>query len=196
MEDKILVSYIKELNKGSHSAFNFIYDSYVDSLFSFAYSHTKSKEVAGDIVQDTFLKLWKNRTKVDAKSSLQSLLFTMTYHSLVDAFRKNLNKVELDLYIEYCDLAREELQETVESKIEYDDFVRILTIIKKQLPNRQLEIYRMSREEGKKINEIANELELSEQTVKNQLTSALKRIRNGLIKSNILGLIVIILFHF
>ena len=196
MKDKILISYIKELNKGSHSAFNYIYDSYVDRLFSFAYAHTKSKELAGDVVQETFLKLWKNRTKISIKESLHSYLFAMTYHNLIDVFRKNINKVELDLYIDYCDVLQEEFQDDIESQIQYDDFVRVLNLIKKQLPDRQLEIYRMSREEGKNNQEIAKELNLSEQTVKNQLTTALKKIRGGLVKSNILGIIIFSLSAF
>jgi len=190
MENDILKSYIKELRGGSHKAFNAIYDMYADKLYSFALAHTKSRESAGDIVQETFLRIWTMRESLSVDGSLQSLLFTIANHRLIDMFRKQINKVEMELFIGYKEEANPEERTEVEAKLQYDDFVTTLKLCKKLLTGRQLEIYELSREEGKTIEEISVTLNLSEQTVKNQLTTALKKIRGGLLKTNILYIIL------
>jgi RNA polymerase sigma-70 factor (ECF subfamily) len=190
MENNILKSYIKELRGGSHKAFNAIYDMYADKLYSFALAHTKSQETAGDIVQETFLRLWTMRESLSVDGSLQSLLFTIANHRLIDLFRKQINKTEMELYIGYKEEAGQEENTEAETKLLYDDFVKTLKLCKKLLTGRQLEIYELSREKGKTIEEISETLNLSEQTVKNQLTTALKKIRGGLLKTNILYLLV------
>ncbi len=190
MENNILKSYIKELRGGSHKAFNAIYDMYADKLYSFALAHTKSQETAGDIVQETFLRLWTMRESLSVDGSLQSLLFTIANNRLIDLFRKQINKTEMELYIGYKEEADLEENTEAETKLLYDDFVKTLKLCKKLLTGRQLEIYELSREKGKTIEEISEVLNLSEQTVKNQLTTALKKIRGGLLKTNILYLLL------
>lgn len=190
MENNILKSYIKELRGGSHKAFNAIYNMYADKLYSFALAHTKSQETAGDIVQETFLRLWTVRESLSVDGSLQSFLFTIANHRLIDLFRKQINKTEMELYIGYREEAGQEENTEAETKLLYDDFVKTLKLCKKLLTGRQLEIYELSREKGKTIEEISEALNLSEQTVKNQLTTALKKIRGGLLKTNILYLLL------
>jgi RNA polymerase sigma-70 factor (ECF subfamily) len=191
MEIDILKSYIIELHKGSHKAFNAIYDMYADKLYGFAFVHTKSKELANDIVQDTFLKIWTMRESISMEGSMQSLLYTMSYHKIIDVFRTQINKIEFEDYIEYCEYS-EFGDNAVEKKLYFDDFMKALKMCKNLLPNRQLEIFEMNRENGKTIEEIAVGLRISEQTVKNQLTSALKTLKTELSKYN---LIFVLLFE-
>lgn len=188
METDIIKSYIKELQKGSHKAFNAIYDMYADKLYGFALAHTKSQQMSEDIVQETFLKLWNNRKTISTEGSFQSLLFTISKHKMIDIFRSQISKVEFELYIEYIEDVNSGNNE-IEEKLFYDDFLKALRISKKLLSERQLEIFELSRERGKSIEEIANKLQLSEQTVKNQLTTSLKKIRGQLSKRSILFLI-------
>lgn len=189
MGNDIFKSYIKELSKGSHKAFNAIYEMYADKLYSFVLAHTKSRETASDIVQETFLTLWSMRESLSVEGSLQSLLFTIANNKIIDLFRKQINKAEMELYIGYKEEVGQDEYSGVEAKLLYDDFVRTLKLCKKLLTGRQLEIYELSREKGKTIEEISQTLNLSEQTVKNQLTTSMKKIRSGLLSSNILYLI-------
>ena len=190
MEIDILKVYIKELHKGSHKAFNEIYEMYADKLYGFAFAHTKSRDMAKDIVQDTFLKLWTMRESISTDGSLQSLLFTMSHHKMIDMFRAQINKIEFEDYIEHCENS-DFGDNAIEKKLFYDDFIKSLNICKNQLPLRQLEIFELSRENGKTIEEIALGLRITEQTVKNQLTSAMKTLRTELIKYNLLYLLML-----
>jgi len=189
MEIDILKSYIKELRKGSHKAFNAIYDMYADKLYGFVFAHTKSRELSNDLVQETFLKLWTMRESLSVEGSLQAMLFTMSHNKMIDTFRAQLNKVEFEDYIEFSENA-DLGDNAIEKKIYYDDFLKALKICKSKLPNRQMEIFEMIRENGKSIEEIASELKISEQTVKNQLTSATKTLRTELAKYNLVFLIL------
>lgn len=189
METDIIKSYIKELQKGSHKAFNAIYDMYADKLYGFLMAHTKSQQMSEDIVQDTFLKLWINRKTLSTDGSLQSFLFTISKHKMIDLFRSQINKVEFELYVEYIDEKSFE-DSDIEKKLFYDDFLKSLKLSKKLLSERQLEIFELSREKGKSIEEISNKLQISEQTVKNQLTTSLKKIRIQLSKKSVLFLII------
>ena len=189
MEVDILKSYIKELRNGSHKAFNAIYDMYADKLYGFVFAHTKSREIANDLVQETFLKLWTMRESLSLDGSLQAMLFTMSHHKMIDTFRAQINKVEFDDYIEFMENA-DLGDNAIEKKIYYDDFLKALKLCKNLLPHRQMEIFEMSRENGKNIEEIASELKISEQTVKNQLTSAMKTLRTELVKYNLIFLVI------
>ncbi len=189
MENDIIKSYIKELQNGSHKAFNVIYDMYADKLYGFLLAHTKSPQISEDIVQETFLKLWINRKSISVEGSLQSLLFTISRHKMIDSFRSQINKVEFELYIDYIDEKSFE-DDGIESKLFYDDFLKALKLSKKLLTEGQLEIFERNKEKGETIEEIASSLQISEQTVKNQLTTAMKKIRSQLSKKSILFLII------
>jgi len=189
METDIIKSYIKELQKGSHKAFNVIYDMYADKLYGFLLAHTKSRQMSEDIVQDTFLKLWINRKTLSTDGSLQSFLYTISKHEMIDLFRSQINKVEFELYVEYIDEKKLDYND-IEKKLFYDDFLKALKLSKKLLSEKQLEIFELSKEKGKSIEEIATQLQISEQTVKNHLTTSLKKIRTQLSNMNILFLII------
>lgn len=186
IESDIIQSYIKELQKGSHKAFNAIYDMYADKLYGFAMLHTKSQQISEDIVQDTFLKLWKNRKTISTEGSLQALLFTISKHKIIDQFRSQINKVEFVFYIEYLEEINNAFEENdIEKKLYYDDFLKALKLSKKLLSERQLEIFELSKEKGQSIAEIAEKLNLAEQTVKNQLTASMKKVRNQILKQKV-----------
>ena len=130
------------------------------------------------------------RESISTDGSLQSLLFTMSHHKMIDMFRAQINKIEFEDYIEHCENS-DFGDNAIEKKLFYDDFIKSLNICKNQLPLRQLEIFELSRENGKTIEEIALGLRITEQTVKNQLTSAMKTLRTELIKYNLLYLLML-----
>lgn len=175
--------YLKELKKGSYIAFNEIYDLYADSLYGFVLLHTKSPSIAEDIVQDTFLKIWKIRENLKEEGSFKSLLFTIANHLIIDAFRLQINKPIFEDYIRHYE--NEGFAENLlEERISYDDFIEKLAHAKRQLTKGQLTIFEMSKEKGLSIPEIATLLNISKQTVKNQLTMSLKILRTELVKYN------------
>lgn len=185
MKNNIIQSYIAGLKKGSNEVYNIIYDIYADRLYHFVLLHTKSHDISKDILQETFIKLWEIRETLQEDHSLQSLLFTISKNKIIDHFRSQINKVEFEDYIAYKENSRF-AENDVEQDLYYDEFIQVLTICKRLLPERQLELFELSKEQGLSISEIALKLGISEQTVKNQLTTALKTLRKEISKYNIL----------
>ena len=93
---------------------------------------------------------------------------------LVNAYRKVINSPVYEDYMDYLDHYN---STTADSQLEYDDFVRQLNQMLAKLPKTQQEIIRLSKLEMLNNQEIAEKLNYSEQTVKNQLSMGLKQLR-------------------
>lgn len=176
---------IEKLNKGSYEAFDELYSLYADSLYGFALLHTRSRVQAEDIVSDTFLKVWNMRASISPAGSFKAMLFTIAKNQMIDVFRKQINRPEFEEYILFCE-HENLLDNTSEEKIYYDDLIGKLAVAKQKLTPSQRKTFELSREEGLTGSEIALLLNLSEQTVKNHLTAALKILRAELRKYNYL----------
>lgn len=175
---------VKELRRGSYKAFTRVYDAFADQLYGFVLKHLKNSVLAKDIVQDIFLRLWDNRERIDSGGNLRSFIFTIAKHQIIDHFRKQVNQSQFEDFIEYQERYAEDL--SPEDVLLYDEFQQQVKKSKKSLSRREYEIYELSRERNLPIKQISVQLDLSEQTVKNYLTSALKKLREDLIKYNLL----------
>ena len=175
---------IKELRNGSYQAFTQIYEAYADRLYSFVLKQLKNRSLTQDIVQDTFLRLWDNRSQLNSFGNLQAFIFTIAKHQVIDYFRKQVNELQFEDFMEYCENQATDV--SPEDILLYDEFLQQLQQSKKVLSQRELEIYELCREKHIPIKQIAEQLDLSEQTVKNYLTSALKILRSEMMKYNIL----------
>lgn len=175
---------VKELRRGSYKAFAQVYETFADQLYGFVLKNLKNRLLAQDIVQDTFLRLWDNRERLQDDGNLQSFIFTIAKHQIIDHFRKQVNQLQFEDYIAYNEQQAEGL--SPEDILLYDEFQQQLKESKKNLSRRESEIYELSREKNLPIKQISAQLNLSEQTVKNYLTSALKVLREDLLKYNFL----------
>lgn len=184
-EKSIHCETIKKLQEGSYEAFDTLYNVYADSLYGFALLHTKSTVQAEDIVQDTFLKLWNMRESLSVEGSFKSMLFTIAKNHVIDIFRQQVNRANFEDYIAFCE-DENLLDNTSVEKVYYNDFLEKLAIAKQKLTLAQRNIFELSREEGMSNTEIAAASNLSEQTVKNHLSAALKVLRVELGKYNFL----------
>lgn len=172
--------YISALKGGSYEAFSVLYKKYADMLYSFALTHSKNQSVAQDIVQDTFMRLWKNRESLQTDGNIKALLFTIARNRLIDCFRQQLHQVSFEEYMTFCE--QRAISSSPEEKIYFDEFMERYQRCKTQLSGRESEIFEMSREQNIPINLIAETLNLSPQTVKNYITSVLKIFRHNLQK--------------
>lgn len=162
------------LRNDSIKSFDEIYELYARRLYSFCLKYTKRKESAEEIMEDTFIWLWRNRKTLDALSSIKSILFLRAKHYLINAYRKVVNSPTYEDYMDYLD---HHSSESPDSILEYEDFLRQVNKLLDQLPRTQQDIIRLSKIEMLSNQEIAHRLNYSEQTVKNQLSLGLKQLR-------------------
>lgn len=168
---------IQSLKNGSYKAFDRIYQMYAKRLFAYSLQFTKSQEESEEIVQDVFVRLWTNRSKIRQEETLRSLLFIMTKHYLINAFHTKVNQPEYEEYVHY----RNEFSVDDTSRhLEYEEFLVKFHAILKALPETQQKVITLSKMKQLTNKEIAEKLSLSEQTVKNQLSLGLKILKERL----------------
>jgi RNA polymerase sigma-70 factor (ECF subfamily) len=154
--------------------FDAIYVAYYPRMIRFAKEYVLMEEDAENIVQDIFVLLWEKRDVLEIKVSLVPYLFTLLRNKCLDFLRHKT--VEEDFNKEYAvrQMALEQLNYAFSSDEEIE---KLLSDAIRSLPERCREIFIKSRVEGKKYEEIANELNLSVHTIETQMSIALKKLR-------------------
>lgn len=167
------------LKQGDQAAYREIFSRYNKLLYSHTYNKLRNREEAKDIVQDVFYSLWANREKSVPQNNLIGYLFIATRYKIADLLSrqqvKNKHLVSLqefiDLAPEYSDhlVRKNQLRDIIEEEIS-------------ALPPRMQQVLRLSRFEQLSHKEIAEKLNISEETSKDQVKKALKilRVRLGL----------------
>lgn len=145
-----------------------------DDLSGFVCSYVRDEEVARDIVHDAFMTIWNNRMHLDASQSLRSYLFTLARNYALNFLRHQ--KVERH---NEENIARI-LSEFEEEMDEYETSLGHLQEKLNELPEKQREVLEKCFVEGKMYKEIAEELDISVNTVKTHLKRALKFLRGEL----------------
>lgn len=191
MSDKTETDLIIDLQKGSVKAFNAIYELYARRLYRFVWKYTKSRQNAEEIVEDTFVWVWNNRDSIKQEPSLKPLLFLKTKHLLINAYRKVVNSPIYEDYMDYLDHNGNDT--AADSPMEYDEFMKQLDECISQLPKAQQQIIRLSKFEQLANKDIAEQLNYSEQTVKNQLSMGLKQLKSLLQKKGNYLLILLLI---
>ncbi|HWZ14654.1 MAG TPA: RNA polymerase sigma-70 factor [Mucilaginibacter sp.] len=185
LSDEELVSLLKQEKL---VAFREIYKRYWKNLYGAAYKRLKSKELAEEIVQELFTNLWVKRQTIQIKTALAGYLFTAVSHYIIDHYRKELVKTR---YTEALKIAYKETDHSTEETILLHDLTNTIESEINQLPDRCRSVYELSRKEYKSNKEIALHLGISEKTVENHLTKALKKLRIGLAHYMMLALFLL-----
>jgi RNA polymerase sigma-70 factor (family 1) len=172
------------LREDELNAFKELYKRYWKKLYGAAYKRLKSKELSEEIVQELFTNLWFKRQSIHINHGVASYLYSSVMHYVIDHYRKESvrEKYRESFHIIHNDtdnstedaILLKELTETIESEISH-------------LPEKCRSVYTLSRIENKTNKEIALHLGISEKTVENHLTKALKRLQLGL--SHYLGVL-------
>ena len=180
------------LQKGEITAFDAIYNKYSKMIFQFVIRYLKQEEDTEEIVQEVFIKIWKSREKINCYFSFESFLFTIAYNSTISLLRKRLSEIKS---LEYLKSVQKNTNfESVIDDLQFKELNQKVQSLLNQLTPRQKQIYELSREHGLSHKEIAQKLNVSENTVKNHLVSALKFLRSHLDSSSTTHILFTTLF--
>lgn len=176
----------------SENQIEVLYDEYKDQVFGFAHKNLKSIDRSHDIVQEVFAVLCqKNLTEV---RNIRSFIFQITQHKIVDQLRSQARNRQLRQ--EMWNVIAKSQKAGDQALIERE-YLECLEKAKSLLTTQQRLIFEMSRKEGLSHRKIAEELDLSPNTVKNHMVSALKTLReyvqinSDVVMSLLLGLFVV-----
>ena len=167
--------------EGNERAFRLLFDNHHQRLGAHIFHLTKSHEMAEEVVQDVFLKIWTNRGSLSEVQNFHAYLYVISKNHALNCLKK--------LARERIDMAELELHEHILlSEDSTDDNSRYLLIDEAidQLPPQQQRVYLMSRHDRFKQSQIAEELNLSRETVKKYLKIASESI-TGYIRKKLIS---------
>lgn len=179
MEKSLDYYYLKQLEQGSQDAFDVLYLHYYPKLKGFLMSFVKNEEIAKDLSQDIFMKIWINKGTISNISNFSSYLFSSAKNALYNHYQHNLVKEKyistLQKLPSYADFLEDDLFTN-----ELNELIK-LTIA--NMPQKRREIFIMSREKGMSNQEIAKKLNISKRTIENQITLALSMLRKVVVSN-------------
>ena len=166
------------IKKGDIGQFELLFKTTYTSLVNYARTILKDKDTAEEIVQELFYVLWRDRKKINIMTSLNGYLFRSVYN-------KSMHYLEHQKVVNrYAAEAKKSTSITDEDPVEilkYKELHEKIAIIIGKLPERCARIFCMSRFEGLKYAEIAEELSISIKTVEANMGKALREFRNELL---------------
>lgn len=162
--------------------FEDIYQAYYPKLVRFSREYVGSTVDAENVVQDVFIVLWEHRDGLDELRNVNAYLFRLVKNKCIDFLRHKIRVSDKHCSIQ--DVEEKEVQLKLYSMERFDENLLsdevIEELIKKaidSLPEKCREIFMLSRIEGMKYQEIADQLNLSTNTVSNQISIALKKLK-------------------
>lgn len=155
-----LTGILRELAAGKESAFRYIYEKYSPQLRFFIFRYTDNKEGVSDIVQEVFIKLWEMKNIFTDEKSLKSYLYKTAKSICLNQIRHT--KVE-NKYV--CAIQQEEHYDSFLENMLEAELLGMLNRAFEEIPDACKKVYRLSLD-GKKHEEIAEELNISVNSVK------------------------------
>ena len=167
---------IEKMKAGDRESFNQVFRHYYSPMVRFCIRYVADSDIASEIVQDLFVKLWSNREKISFNTSFESYMLTSVRNSAITYINKERahNEAHLRVFSEESD--NTDPSETLQSNNLEESYRQIL----KDMPDKRREVFLASRYDGLKYSEIAEKLGISQKTVEAQMTAALKQLKDGL----------------
>lgn len=165
---------ILHLARGNKKGFDWIYEQYSVFLYNFIFGFLKSKEESEEVVQEVFIKLWQSRKQLNPDKSIKSFIFTLAKNLVFNKLKRK--KVE-QKHRDNIKNNSFNVANNIEENVNFKELTTIYNKAINNLPVKRREIFLLNREEGMSYQEIAKILDISVNTVKDQITKALKEIR-------------------
>jgi len=173
-------SLFRKIKKGDEGAFELLFYRYYPRLLAFAREIVQSEDIANDMLQDVYLKLWEKRKEL-RDISVKNLLYTMVRNQCLNYLRhqrvinnkkvaiSEMNQIEelydIDFHLKTPDsLLAQQLEEEIQH-------------LMNKLPEKSREVFRLSRIKGLKNKEIAEELNVSQKNVEKHISKSLQLFR-------------------
>ncbi|HEY0176953.1 MAG TPA: RNA polymerase sigma-70 factor, partial [Pedobacter sp.] len=154
--------------------FQEFYQQHKKSVFAIVNLRMPDLDYAKDIVQEIFLELWLKRDTLEDVREIQPYLYVVARNQVISAFRrKNIQMKNEGILLEGLNTLDHSAEENAIAR----ELHQQINIIVEKLPETTRQCYQLSKNEGKKNGEIADILNISEKTVRNNISEALKRLR-------------------
>ena len=173
----------KQPSRAEEQAFRELYERYKDRLFGFVLKMVTDPELATEMTQEIFVKLWLSRDRLRQVRNMDSYLFTTAKNQTLNYFRKAATHAEALQRLQSAMQAADNNVAIHMARTEHD---RLMAEALQQLSAQRRRVFVLSRYEGLDMEEIAEKLQLSKNTIKNHLVTSLRLVRAYLINNGAL----------
>ncbi|NQX39928.1 RNA polymerase sigma-70 factor, ECF subfamily [Pedobacter steynii] len=167
------------------SAFNELYKRHVQALFRYANGILNDRDATNDVLQEVFIWFWNNRNQI-RPSSIKSYLFVGVKFKIANYIRDG--KLRDSVYTKVKDVGMGDLFYD-HDELEVKELRAFIYGFIETLPDKCRYVFQLSRVEGLSHKEIAEKLNISEKTVENQISIALKKLRQKMTKNPLLSIL-------
>ena len=159
-----------------NEVFTLAVQKYSDAVYRAAMHNSRCAADAEDVVQEVFVKVWETRDFLRADDNFKGYLFIITRNLIFNQFRKSFNEnayklTVLSAAMDYYDM---------EDELSAADLKEFIKRMVGELPPRQQEVFKMSRDEHLTYKEIATRLNISEKTVERHINEAIKFLKKNI----------------
>ncbi len=163
------------IKKGSQAVFALIYQRFHDKVFRFFLRRVREPEIAKELTQQAYIKLWQSRKTLSEHHTAEVQLMTISGSILVDHLRRQASEYRLRTALAEKHTADQTPPEAASQNLEHDDY---LNAVIEQLPPVRKKIMRLRMFDGLSNKEIASRLDISAKTVEDHITKALRHVRS------------------
>ena len=182
VQDELL---IEQLNQKQVGAFKILFDRFYRYLVLYAMKWVERQEIAEDVVQDVFVRVWLRRDNLRDDGTLQGYLLRSVYHASLNALKKGANATA------YRSWVAQQIEQSCYAHYDPDDSEVIRKLYSQEIAGqidaaveslspKCREVFRMSHIEGLSNREISERLGITLSTVENHIYNALKQLRQKL----------------
>ncbi|HET8572533.1 MAG TPA: RNA polymerase sigma-70 factor [Edaphocola sp.] len=158
----------------SEAAFEQVFKAHFKTLHGYAYTFVKDRDVAEDMVQNTFVKLWERSGDLNIHTSLSAYLYRSVNHECLNYLKHQTVRAAHESYTRHTAGLQEE---NAMEKLRHRELQEKLSEALSELPEGCRTVFQLSRFEALKYRDIAEKLGISVKTVENQMGKALKMLR-------------------
>lgn len=180
---------IDQLRQGCHLAFTQLYHQYNKQLYRSILYLVKDEDIAEEILQDLFLKIWIIREDLDPEKSFKSFLYQVGINMVYKYFREVAKDQRL---VDQLKIKFTELDTFAEEVIINKENLNLLNSAIESLPPKRKQIFILCKIEGKSYEEVSLQLGISTGTIQSQIVKANKVVKAFFIANHDLLLVLMV----
>jgi RNA polymerase sigma-70 factor (ECF subfamily) len=175
--------------EGDENAFRVLYESQRNRIYSFSLQILRKEELAEELVQDVFLKIWNSRAALTDIESIEAFLYTVARNLALSRLKRIAHERKI-----LGEIKKTTPEALTQDEVLHRDYQKLLQKAIASLPEQQRKVYLMSKEDGFSRQEIADALDISPNTVKAHLSAATNSLKDwfGKHKGEMLALFIIL----
>lgn len=171
------VELLRLLQQNSEDAYTALFHRFNSLLYIHAYKKLQDPEEAKDVVQDVFTMLWQKRMDIPQVTNLAGYLYTCVHHKILDKFSQQQSASK---YIRHLQQYLDTTDDHADGRARENQLAVIIEQEIAALPPKMREVFELSRKQHLSHKEIAEQLSISQETVKSQVKNALRVLRSKL----------------